>query len=125
MSFKPSSYKQSPLPVRNGINATRLRVPTTGPWETIQEYTLDRFGHIDAEGLHRRFAHGEVAAVDGSRVTPETPLGAHEFIWYYRDSPNEEHIPFYCRVIHRDADLLVVDKPHFLPMTPGGVNVTA
>lgn len=120
MSFKPSSYKDSPLPVKDGINATRLRVPTTGPWETIQEYTLHRFGHIDAEGLRRRFANGEVAAVDGSRVTPDTPLGAHEFIWYYRDSPNEEHIPFYCRIIHRDADLLVVDKPHFLPMTPGG-----
>lgn len=120
MSFKPSSYKDSPLPIKDGINATRLRVPTTGPWETIQEYTLHRFGHIDTEGLRRRFANGEVAAVDGSRVTPDTPLGTHEFIWYYRDSPNEEHIPFYCRIIHRDADLLVVDKPHFLPMTPGG-----
>ena len=32
-------------------------------------------------------------------------------------------IPFDEVVLHADADLLVADKPHFLPVTPGGAHV--
>lgn len=111
---------RSPLPVRNGVNATRLHLPLTGPWATIQDYVLARFGHIDADGLKRRFATGEVQGIGGAVIDATTPLGAHEFLWYYRDPPREEPIPFHESILHLDRDLLVVDKPHFLPTTPGG-----
>lgn len=111
---------RSPLPVRDGVNATRLHLPLTGPWETIQDYVLARFGHVDADGLRRRFATGEVRGVAGALIDGATPLGAHEFLWYYRDAPREAPVPFRERVLHLDQDLLVVDKPHFLPTTPGG-----
>ena len=50
----------SPLPLRNGVNATRLRLPASGPWASVQEYVLDRFGHVDPDGIRRRFASGQV-----------------------------------------------------------------
>lgn len=111
---------RSPLPVRRGVNATRLRLPRSGPWSSVQDYVLSRFGHVDAEGLRRRFATGEVRGVGGELIDALTPLGEHDFLWYYRDAPTETPVPFHERILHLDADLLVVDKPHFLPTTPGG-----
>ncbi|GGC90235.1 pseudouridylate synthase [Tersicoccus solisilvae] len=110
----------SPLPVRNGVNATRVRLPGDGPWATALDYLLDRWGHVDPDGIRARFDGGEVAAADGTRLTATTPLSAHTFIWYYRDLPTETPIPFDVDVLHEDDHLLVADKPHFLPTTPGG-----
>lgn len=114
---------RSPLPVRNGVNATRLHLPLEGPWPTIMAYVLERFGHVNPEGMRSRFARGEVQALGGELITESTPLGAHEFLWYYRDLPTEAPIPFHEKILHRDEHLLVVDKPHFLPTTPGGMFV--
>lgn len=110
----------SPLPVRNGVNATRVRLPEDGPWPTALDYLLDRWGHVDPNGIRARFDAGEVAALDGTRLTAATPLSAHTFIWYYRDLPTEAPIPFDVDILHEDDHLLVADKPHFLPTTPGG-----
>ncbi|WP_040164832.1 pseudouridine synthase [Microbacterium gorillae] len=109
----------SPLPVRDGVGATRLHLPLEGA-QTVAAYMADRFSHLDPERLHVRFDRGEIVAADGSALTRETPLGVHEFVWYYREPPIEKNIPFAVEVLHRDADLVVVDKPHFLPTTPGG-----
>ncbi|MFC7401911.1 pseudouridine synthase [Citricoccus sp. GCM10030269] len=108
-----------PLPVRDGVNATRLTVPDTG-WATILDYVLHRWGHVDPDGIVQRFRDGEVRAADGQVVTPDTPLTAHDFVWYYRSVPHEDPIPFPVTVLHQDEHLLVADKPHFLPTTPGG-----
>lgn len=110
----------SPLPVRNGVGATRLRVPTTGPWSTIAEYIVTRFDHLDPDDLHRRFDAAEIVGVDGTPIRRDTALGTHRFVWYYRDLPVEEPVPFREEILHIDDELVVVDKPHFLPTTPGG-----
>ena len=110
----------SPLPVRNGVNATRVKLPRTGPWGTVAEYLLEKFGHVDPDGILQRFDDGEVVGLGAVPLTRQTPLGEHEFIWYYRSVPVEEPIPFQAAILHQDEHLLVVDKPHFLPTTPGG-----
>lgn len=110
----------SPLPVRNGVNATRLRLPGSGPWPTVADYLLERFGHVDPAGILRRFQDGEIVGLGGQPLDAGTPLGRHDFIWYYRSLPQEEPIPFQARILHQDEHLIAVDKPHFLPTTPGG-----
>ncbi len=111
---------KSPLPVRNGVNATRLRLPAEGPWNTALEYILDRFEHVDPGGIGERFDRGEVVALGGAVLTRSTPLTDHTFVWYYRELPIEERLPVELTILHQDENLLVVDKPHFLPTTPGG-----
>lgn len=106
--------------MRDGVGATRLHVPDSGPWPTISAYMAERFFHLDAEWLRERFDRGEIVAFDGSAVRRDTPLGAEEFIWYYREPPAETEIPFYSQILHQDDDLVVIDKPHFLPTTPAG-----
>jgi len=114
---------ESPLPVRNGVNATRLRLPDSGPWQTAMDYLLDRFNHVDPQGIIDRFERGEVRALGGEVITPSTPLNAHTFLWYYRELPVEQRLPVELSVLHQDEHLVVVDKPHFLPTTPGGMYV--
>lgn len=109
-----------PLPVKNGVGPTRLRVPTSGPWATIAEYMVARFDHLDADELYRRFDAGEIVGADGRPIRRDTVLGACEFVWYHRDLPEEDPIPFREEVVHVDDDLVVIDKPHFLPTTPSG-----
>jgi tRNA pseudouridine32 synthase/23S rRNA pseudouridine746 synthase len=41
-------------------------------------------------------------------------------VYYWRDLPSETPIPFEAQVLFEDEHLLVADKPHFLPVTPGG-----
>jgi tRNA pseudouridine32 synthase/23S rRNA pseudouridine746 synthase len=114
---------QSPLPVRDGVNATRLRLPVEGPWETAMDYMMHRWGHIDPQGIEDRFDAGEIVGEGGTPLSRSTPLQDHTFIWYYRTLPPETRIPVELGILHQDEHLLVVDKPHFLPTTPGGTYI--
>ncbi|WP_309102539.1 pseudouridine synthase [Microbacterium sp.] len=111
---------RSPLPVRDGVGATRLHVPLHGPWPTIADYMAERFFHLDRDTLLERFDRGEIVGREGAPLTRETALGAAEFIWYYRKPPPEIPIPFSEEILYQDDDLVVIDKPHFVPTTPGG-----
>jgi tRNA pseudouridine32 synthase / 23S rRNA pseudouridine746 synthase len=110
----------SPLPVKDGVGPTRLRIPMSGPWTTIAEYVVARFDHLDAAGLYRRFDAGEIVGADGRPIGRGTALGAERFVWYYRDLPVEDPVPFHEEILYIDDDLVVIDKPHFLPTTPAG-----
>ncbi|HEX9226722.1 MAG TPA: RluA family pseudouridine synthase [Arthrobacter sp.] len=114
---------QSPLPVRDGVNATRLRLPDEGPWDTAMDYMMHRWGHIDPQGIEDRFDAGEIVGEAGVPLDRATPLRNHTFIWYYRTLPPELRIPVELNILHQDDHLLVVDKPHFLPTTPGGTYI--
>lgn len=108
-----------PLPVRNGVGPTRLRIPadTSG---TIIDYLRARFPHLPGEALQQRLIDGEIVGHDGTPITALTSVSDHEWIWYYRSVPNETRIPFDMTILHIDEHLVVADKPHFLPTTPGG-----
>ncbi|MBE1515556.1 pseudouridine synthase [Nesterenkonia halotolerans] len=112
--------QKSPLPVRNGVNATRLRLPLTGRWPTIHDYVLETFGHIDHGGITERFHAGEVVDIDGAPLSTTTPLGEREFLWYYRSVSEEVPLPVREEIIYENEHLVAVDKPHFLPTTPAG-----
>lgn len=111
---------RSPLPIRDGVGATRLHLPRTGEWPTVSAYMVERFFHLDPQYLLERFDRGEIVAFDGAAVSRDAPLGSEEFVWYYRELPMEPEIPFHPEVLHQDDDLVVIDKPHFLPTTPAG-----
>ena len=114
---------QSPLPVRDGVNATRLRLPDEGPWDTAMDYMMHRWGHIDPQGIEDRFDAGEIVGEAGIPLDRAPRCEDHTFIWYYRTLPPETRIPVELNILHQDEHLLVVDKPHFLPTTPGGTYI--
>jgi tRNA pseudouridine32 synthase/23S rRNA pseudouridine746 synthase len=46
-----------------------------------------------------------------------------DVVWFHRDLPDEVDVPFEIEVVHRDDDILVVHKPHFLSTIPRGRHV--
>jgi len=67
-----------------------------------------------------RLAQGQVLAESGEALPPDAPYAGGTRVYYYRDVPDEAPIPFAETVLFQDAHLVVADKPHFLPVTPGG-----
>ncbi|WP_245974940.1 pseudouridine synthase [Corynebacterium alimapuense] len=56
----------------------------------------------------------------GQRLLPGTVLQQAIPAWFHPEVPAEPEIPFNYELIHIDDDLVVVDKPHFLPSTSNG-----
>jgi len=94
-------------------------LPKSGPWLTTLEYLLQRF-HGDRVRVGEKVAAGEVVDVAGVPIAPDTPFDADSFVFLYRDPIPERRVPFEIDIIHRDSDLLVIDKPHFLATMPRG-----
>lgn len=108
--------------MRDGLNPTRLRLPAGSDSATVLDHLLARFPD-DRERLREKVAAAEVVDGSGTAITAETPYRAHSFVYLYRDPPTEPRVPFEIDVLHRDENLLVVDKPHFLASTPRGRHV--
>jgi tRNA pseudouridine32 synthase / 23S rRNA pseudouridine746 synthase len=66
---------------------------------------------------------GEVVDADGAVVDATTALPSGTGVYLYRDLPREAPVPFEIPVLHQDADIVVVDKPHFLATMPRGRHV--
>lgn len=107
--------RPAPLPVRDGLGPARLRLHGG----LVAAELRARFGAAVAA----KVAAGEVVTAGGEVVDDTTalPAGAHVFL--YRDLPDEVPVPFDIPVLHRDEDLVVVDKPHFLATMPRGSHV--
>ena len=111
--------RKAPLPVRNGLNPSRIRLPESGPWPTTLEYLLQRF-YGDQVRVNEKVTAGEVVDVDGVPIAPDTPFAPDSFVYLYRDPIPERRVPFEIEILYRDSDLLVIDKPHFLATMPRG-----
>ncbi|MFD3720919.1 pseudouridine synthase [Streptomyces sp. NPDC058674] len=117
----------SPLPQRAGIDPVRLRLPADpDPGRTdLGTYLAAHYaGGPGAEAVARLLAAGEVVGEGGRVLHARDPYQPGTHLWFHRDLPAEAPVPFPIRVLHRDAHLLVVDKPHFLATTPRGSHVT-
>lgn len=77
---------------------------------------------IAPERLDAMFRNGEIVDLHGP-VTADAPFVPHSAVWFHRDLPHEVPVPFEIPIVHRDEDLLVVDKPPFLSTIPRGKHV--
>jgi len=107
--------KSAPLPVRDGLGPARVRLHG-GP--VLSELTA-RFG----ESARAKVLAGQVVDADGGVVDDGTVLPAGSSVYLYRELPDEVPVPFAIPVLHRDANIVVVDKPHFLATMPRGRHV--
>lgn len=66
-----------------------------------------------------RCAGGEVCDASGEPLSAQVLMPRGATVWYRRQD-DEPVIPYAHTILHADDDLLVVDKPHFLPVLPAG-----
>ena len=112
-------YRPNPPPARDGLNPSCVVVPS-GAWATALDFFGWRFDKVQRSDWEQRFAAGAVVDQDGSLVRADHRLHTGQRLYYFRDVPQEPHIPFQERILYQDDHLLVVDKPHFLPVIPSG-----
>ena len=103
----------------NPIRPSRFVLPAGG-WLTVLDCLTDQFTGVSREEWMSRFERGRVITEQGDALSVDAPYQRGLKIAYYREIPNEKEIPFYETVLYQDEHLLVVDKPHFLPVTPVG-----
>ncbi len=84
------------------------------------DFFSQHFASIGRAVWQQRMVDGEVVDEHGVAVAPQRPYQAHLRVYYYRNVPHEPRIPFDEVVLFQDAQLIVVDKPHFLPVVPSG-----
>lgn len=107
--------RPAPLPVRDGLGPARVRLRGG---QVLAELTT-RFG----ARARAKVLAGEVVAADGAVIDCATVLPAGASVYLYRELPDEVLVPFDIPVLHRDDDIVVVDKPHFLATMPRGRHV--
>ena len=103
--------------MRDGVGASRAAV-SGGPWPSPAAFLAARL----RPGIDwaQRIAQGHVLDQHGQPVTACTRCEEGVVFWYWRSLPPEPRVPFEITLLHQCAQLVVVDKPHFLPVTPGG-----
>lgn len=63
---------------------------------------------------------GLVLDMQGRALDAQTPYRPELRIRYFREVADEVAIPFTETILYADANIVVADKPHFLPVTPSG-----
>ncbi len=139
---------QPPLPTRDGVGASCIALPSVNEFApgaigaasinainaetdmhnaanlfatgTIAHFLVHQFPAISAHEWSHRMAAGLVVDEHGVAVTPTRAFEAGLRIYYYRALETEPRIPFHEVILFQDEQLVVVDKPHFLPVIPSG-----
>jgi tRNA pseudouridine32 synthase/23S rRNA pseudouridine746 synthase len=109
-------------PTLDGLTASTLQLPP-GAWPTVLDCLCERFPAVSREQWLHRMARGRVLDGEGQALDAHAPYRVGLEVHYYREVAEEPAIPFEESVLYHDADLLVADKPHFLPIAPTGAHV--
>lgn len=88
--------------------------------DTVFEYLLARFPQVSPDTWRDRVSRGLVTWSDGKALEEYSPY-RHGITVFYRREVTSEPAPLEDPVvIYRDDEILVVDKPHGMPVTPSG-----
>lgn len=91
-----------------------------GTWDTVFDCLCANFPTIEPERWRARFLRGRILDDNKQPLDISHAYRAGLRIYYFREVPAEKPIPFIESIIYANPHLIVVDKPHFLPVTPAG-----
>ena len=127
---RKKTQKTGPLPPRDGLGASRARVPE-GPGITAADFIWElvstqrhRHPEDNVDGVLARFTEGLVVKRDGSPIAADDLLEPGTDVFFYRRPAPEKPVPHQITTVFEDDDLLVVDKPPFIATMPRGSHIT-
>ena len=114
--------KNPHIAMRDGVSPSCVALPRVrqSPWPLLIDHLAERLPRISRAEWLERMQSGSVLTEDGQPLQPEAPYVGGARVYYWRELRQEDPIPFEETVLFEDAHLVVADKPHFLPVTPGG-----
>ena len=108
-------------PMINGVSASKVFLPKLADTpNTIYAYLCQAFDHIQASEWQQRFEDGLIYSAMGEQLKISSAYTPASHVFYYRFLAHEIHVPFEHEILFENEHLLVVDKPHFLTMSPTG-----
>jgi tRNA pseudouridine32 synthase/23S rRNA pseudouridine746 synthase len=105
--------------MRDGVSASRVQVPA-GNWSSVLAFLTTQFPAIERSTWQDRLDSGLVLDNMGLPLSADSLCRTGMTLFYYRALPYEQVIPFQEKILYQDEHMLVVDKPHFLPVIPSG-----
>lgn len=84
------------------------------------DFLAERFAAQPRAEWARRMRAGKVLDEVGQPVHEHLAYRGHTRLYYYRECPTETASVIDAPILYRDAHLLVVDKPHGVPVVPSG-----
>jgi tRNA pseudouridine32 synthase / 23S rRNA pseudouridine746 synthase len=90
------------------------------PCYTVFEFLCNSFPKISKTIWQSRIETGKVYYENGNPAGMPDVAVVGAKIFYYREVDSETIIPFKEKILFMDEHILVVDKPHFLPVIPAG-----
>lgn len=112
------------IPTRHGVSASCVALPPPArgaqAWPLLLDFLAQRMPNVARTVWAQRLANGEVLDDAGQPLPPHAPYQGGTRVYYWRALDDEQVVPFEAAVLYQDAHLVVADKPHFLPVTPGG-----
>ena len=105
--------------MRDGVSPSCVALPV-GPWATVLDFLTERLPTVSREDWAQRIAQGLVLDECGHPLAAHNPFTPHTRLYYYRHITHEPVLPEAARIVFEDDHLVVADKPHFMPVTPGG-----
>lgn len=113
-----SSEPQSVM--RDGVTASCVHLPASPLYPSNFDFLCQTFPHISAAEWRQRFDDGLIFTQQGQVLAWDSAYLPNQKIYYYRHLQHEIEIPFQHQILYENEHILVVDKPHFLPVTPTG-----
>jgi tRNA pseudouridine32 synthase / 23S rRNA pseudouridine746 synthase len=93
------------------------------PPPTIMEHLVAHFPQVPPSIWRERVAQGLISLSDGTTLREDSPY-RYGLTVYYRKAVLAEPDPLEePRIVYRDAEIIVADKPHGMPVTPAGAHV--
>lgn len=87
---------------------------------TLLDFLEKRFPGISRSIWEGRMSVGNVLDEHKRPIYQDEPYTPGKRIYYFREVEQEPPVPFFEQIIHSDDHILVVEKPHFLPVIPSG-----
>jgi tRNA pseudouridine32 synthase/23S rRNA pseudouridine746 synthase len=86
----------------------------------MREGLAARFPGVSDAVWLQRLQDGDVMDDQGQVIAADAAYKAGQRLYYFRALVAEPRIPFEAVILWQDEHLLVMDKPHFLPVVPSG-----
>src|SRR5262245_59393259 len=103
------------------MRSSRLVLPKLAcPPATILEHLFARFPRISVDIWRDRVSRGLVHLSDGTTITEASPYRHGITVFYRKEVESEPVLVEDVKIIWRDDNIMVVDKPHGMPVTPVG-----
>ena len=113
-----SSSNESNL-LRHGVSPSKVGIPANTHLSAI-EFLVQRFPAIQREVWLQRFLEGGILNSKRISIAPNQSVLRETHLHYFRHVADEPTLPYKAQIIFQDEHLIVADKPHFMPVTPGG-----